>query len=63
MMKVGEEEEGLRLGEKNNLVTAQTWGGGRVREARVGPGAQLVVHRVGEGMMRQSSLRGQLWAV
>lgn len=62
-MKAGEEEERLRLGEKNNLVTAQTGGWGRVREARVGPGAQLVVHRVGTRMTEAEQSEGQLWAV
>lgn len=43
------EEEGLRLGVKNNLVTAQTWGGRRVRGDRVVLWAQLVAHRVRSG--------------
>lgn len=57
MMRAEEEERGLRLGE-NNLVTAQTWGGGRVREARVVPGIQLGYTESGMGMMGQSNLRG-----
>lgn len=49
MMRTEKEEEGLRLGVKNNLVTAQTWGRGRMSGDRVVLWAQLVAHRVRSG--------------
>lgn len=39
-----EEEEGLRSRMKNKSLAVQTWCGGRVKEAKVGLGVQLVAH-------------------